>query len=93
MAAVSARRRCYEDIKISPLEATTLDPRGRIDINRSKIADMKHLEKVIESVKAVSGVLDVERIDRGPVSWASAGGACHGLDSLPSPGERVTRVP
>ena len=28
------------------------------------IADMKHLEKVIKSVKAVSGVLDVERIYR-----------------------------
>jgi hypothetical protein len=30
----------------------------------SRHSDMKHLEKVIKSVRAVSGVLDVERVYR-----------------------------
>ena len=48
---------------IRSMEATTEDTRGRIDMT-VEIADMKHLEKVIKSVKAVSGVLDVERVYR-----------------------------
>ena len=36
---------------------------GRIDMT-VEIRDLKHLEKVIKSVKTVSGVLDVERVYR-----------------------------
>jgi GTP pyrophosphokinase len=45
------------------MEATTEDTRGRIDMT-VEISDMKHLEKVIKSVKTVNGVLDVERVYR-----------------------------
>jgi GTP pyrophosphokinase len=48
---------------IRSMEATTEDMRGRIDMT-VEISDMKHLEKVIKSVKTVSGVLDVERVYR-----------------------------
>ncbi len=44
-------------------------PRGCRDAAEGGVAnpaqcDMKHLEKVIKSVKTVSGVLDVERVYR-----------------------------
>jgi guanosine-3',5'-bis(diphosphate) 3'-pyrophosphohydrolase len=48
---------------IRSMEATTADQRGRIDMT-VEISDMKHLEKVIKSIRGVSGVIDVERIYR-----------------------------
>jgi predicted amino acid-binding ACT domain protein len=70
VAAVSAKV-AGMNTNIRSMEATTEDTRGRIDMT-VEIADMKHLEKVIKSVKAVSGVLDVERTmsESGPVSSA-----------------------
>jgi guanosine-3',5'-bis(diphosphate) 3'-pyrophosphohydrolase len=62
VAAVSAKV-AGMNTNIRSMEATTEDTRGRIDMT-VEIADMKHLEKVIKSVKAVSGVLDVERVYR-----------------------------
>ena len=60
VAAVSAKV-AGMNTNIRSMEATTEDTRGRIDMT-VEISDMKHLEKVIKSVKTVSGVLDVERI-------------------------------
>ena len=52
------------DINIRNIEATTNgDNRGRIRMT-VEIRDMKHLEKVIKSLRAVPGVLDVERTGR-----------------------------
>jgi GTP pyrophosphokinase len=48
---------------IKDFEATTADDRGRISMT-VEIHDMKHLEKVIKSLRAVEGVLDVERAAR-----------------------------
>jgi guanosine-3',5'-bis(diphosphate) 3'-pyrophosphohydrolase len=48
---------------IRSMEATTADQRGRIDMT-VEISDMKHLERVIKSIRGVSGVIDVERIYR-----------------------------
>jgi GTP pyrophosphokinase len=48
---------------IRSMEATTDDQRGRIDMT-VEISDMKHLEKVIKSIRGVSGVIDVERVYR-----------------------------
>ncbi|MEW6322969.1 MAG: bifunctional (p)ppGpp synthetase/guanosine-3',5'-bis(diphosphate) 3'-pyrophosphohydrolase [Acidobacteriota bacterium] len=45
---------------IRNIEATTRDHRGRIDMT-VEIQDMKHLEKVIKSLRGVDGVLGVER--------------------------------
>jgi guanosine-3',5'-bis(diphosphate) 3'-pyrophosphohydrolase len=63
LAAVSAR---VADINtnIKNMEAhTDEDRRARIDMTL-EISDLKHLEKVIKSLRAVEGVLDVERAAR-----------------------------
>ena len=63
LAAVSAR---VADINtnIKNMEAhTDLDRRARIDMT-VEISDLKHLEKVIKSLRSVEGVLDVERAAR-----------------------------
>ena len=49
---------------ITSVEATTdADHRGRIDMT-VEIHDLKHLEKVMKSLRAIAGVLDVERAVR-----------------------------
>src|SRR6186713_1928874 len=48
---------------IRNVEATTTDQMGRIDMT-VEIQDVKHLQKVIKSLKSVEGVLDVERAVR-----------------------------
>ena len=45
---------------IQTLEATTDDQRGSIRMT-VEINDLKHLERVIKSLRSVNGVLDVER--------------------------------
>ena len=64
LAAVSAK---IADINtnITDLKARSgvNDQRARIDLT-VEIGDLKHLEKVIKSLKSVSGVLDVERVGR-----------------------------
>ena len=64
LAAVSAK---IADINtnITDLKARSgvNDQRARIDLT-VEIGDLKHLEKVIKSLKSVSGVLDVERAGR-----------------------------
>jgi GTP diphosphokinase / guanosine-3',5'-bis(diphosphate) 3'-diphosphatase len=63
LAAVSAK---IADINtnIKNMEARTdPDQHARIDMT-VEISDLKHLEKVIKSLKAVDGVLDVERAGR-----------------------------
>jgi GTP pyrophosphokinase len=64
LAAVSAK---IADINtnIKNMEARTddADQRARIDVT-VEISDLKHLEKVIKSLKSVNGVLDVERAGR-----------------------------
>ncbi|PWT81333.1 MAG: GTP pyrophosphokinase [Blastocatellia bacterium] len=63
LAAVSAR---VADINtnIKNMEARTdEDHRARIDMT-VEISDLKHLEKVIKSLRAVDGVIDVERAGR-----------------------------
>ncbi|HUF18827.1 MAG TPA: bifunctional (p)ppGpp synthetase/guanosine-3',5'-bis(diphosphate) 3'-pyrophosphohydrolase, partial [Thermoanaerobaculia bacterium] len=45
---------------IRNLESRTADGRGTIELN-VEIADLKHLEKVIKSISAIDGVLQVER--------------------------------
>ena len=49
---------------ITSVEATTdQDQRGRIDMT-VEISDVKHLQKVIKSLRSVDGVVDVERASR-----------------------------
>jgi GTP pyrophosphokinase len=48
---------------IRNVEATTTDQMGRIDMT-VEISDLKHLQKVIKSLRSVEGVLDVERAAR-----------------------------
>jgi GTP pyrophosphokinase len=63
LAAVSAK---IADINtnIRNMEARTdVDKHARIDMT-VEISDLKHLEKVIKSLRAVDGVLDVERAGR-----------------------------
>ena len=45
------------------MEATTDEREGRIDMT-VEINDLKHLEKVIKSLRGVDGVLNVERSTR-----------------------------
>jgi GTP pyrophosphokinase len=45
---------------IRNVEATTTESQGRIDMT-VEISDVKHLQKVIKSLRSVEGVLDVER--------------------------------
>lgn len=60
LAAVSAKV-AGVNTNITNVEATTdEDRRGRIDMT-VEIHDMKHLEKVIKSLRGVAGVLEVER--------------------------------
>jgi GTP pyrophosphokinase len=48
------------DTNIKTLEATTHERAGRIDMT-VEISDLKHLQKVIKSLRTVEGVLEVER--------------------------------
>jgi GTP pyrophosphokinase len=48
---------------IKTMEATTDDREGRIEMT-VEINDLKHLEKVIKSLRGVDGVLNVERATR-----------------------------
>jgi GTP diphosphokinase / guanosine-3',5'-bis(diphosphate) 3'-diphosphatase len=48
---------------IRNVEATTSDQMGRIDMT-VEISDVKHLQRVIKSLRSVDGVLDVERAAR-----------------------------
>ena len=48
---------------IRNLEAAVDDQRGRIDMT-VEINDVKHLQKVIKSLRSIAGVLDVERASR-----------------------------
>jgi GTP pyrophosphokinase len=48
---------------IRNVEATTTDQMGRIDMT-VEISDVKHLQKVIKSLRSVDGVVDVERAAR-----------------------------
>ena len=49
---------------IRNVEATSdADSRGRIDMT-VEISDVKHLQKVIKSLRSVNGVVDVERASR-----------------------------
>jgi GTP pyrophosphokinase len=61
LAEVSSR---ITDIKanITNVEARTDDVhRGRIDMS-VEISDLKHLQRVMKSLRSVDGVLDVERL-------------------------------
>jgi len=62
LADVSAR---IADINtnIRNVEATTTDQMGRIDMT-VEISDLKHLQKVIKSLRSIEGVVDVERASR-----------------------------
>ena len=62
LAAVSAKVSGM-NTNIRSMEATTEDHRGQIDMT-VEIKDMKHLEKVIRSLRTVQGVLGVERAAR-----------------------------
>jgi len=63
LAAVSAKIAGI-NTNIKNMEAhTDEDRRARIDVT-VEITDLKHLEKVIKSLKGVDGVLDVERAAR-----------------------------
>jgi GTP pyrophosphokinase len=48
---------------IQKVEAKTSDQMGRIDMT-VEISDVKHLQKVIKSLRGVEGVIDVERASR-----------------------------
>jgi GTP pyrophosphokinase len=48
---------------IRNVEAKVDDQIGRIDMT-VEISDVKHLQKVIKSLKAIDGVVDVERASR-----------------------------
>jgi GTP pyrophosphokinase len=48
---------------IRNVEATVDSQMGRIDMT-VEISDVKHLQKVIKSLKSVAGVVDVERAAR-----------------------------
>jgi GTP pyrophosphokinase len=48
------------DTNIKTLEATTHERAGRIDMT-VEISDLKHLQRVIKSLRTVEGVLEVER--------------------------------
>ncbi len=60
MLAELSKRISDINTNITNVEARTGDQRGRIDVT-VEIKDVKHLEQVIKSVRAVSGVLNVER--------------------------------
>jgi GTP pyrophosphokinase len=57
---------------ITSVEATTdQDQRGRIDMT-VEISDLKHLEKVMKSLKSVEGVIGIERRPAGTDSRIKA---------------------
>ena len=56
---IEAVLRCVDDV----LEATVDDQMGRIDMT-VEISDVKHLQKVIKSLRSIAGVVDVERAAR-----------------------------
>jgi guanosine-3',5'-bis(diphosphate) 3'-pyrophosphohydrolase len=60
LAALSARV-AEINTNITNLEATTSDSAHATVGMTVEIRDMKHLEKVIKSLRGVEGVLDVER--------------------------------
>ena len=60
MLAELSKRISDINTNIINVEATTGDQRGRIDMT-VEIKDMKHLEKVIKSIRGIGGVLNVER--------------------------------
>jgi guanosine-3',5'-bis(diphosphate) 3'-pyrophosphohydrolase len=60
LAAVSTRVSGM-NTNIKAMEATTADHRGELDMT-VEVKDMKHLEKVIKSIRDVNGVIDVERV-------------------------------
>ncbi len=64
LAAVSAKIAGI-NTNIKNMEARTgdLDERATIDVT-IEISDLRHLEKVIKSLKSVKGVIDVERMNR-----------------------------
>ena len=65
LAAVSAKIAGI-NTNIKNMEAhTDEDQRARIDMT-VEISDLKHLEKVMKSLRAVDGVIDVERAGRPP---------------------------
>src|SRR5262249_24783336 len=66
LAAVSTRVSGM-NTNIKAMEATTSDQCGELDMT-VEVKDMKHLEKVIKSIRDVSGVIDVERVYRQPSS-------------------------
>ena len=60
LAELSARIAAI-NTNILNLEATTaVDAHARIDVT-VEISDVKHLDKVIKSLRKVDGVIDVER--------------------------------
>jgi guanosine-3',5'-bis(diphosphate) 3'-pyrophosphohydrolase len=62
LADVSARIAGI-NTNIRNVEATTTDQMGRIDMT-VEISDLKHLQRVIKSLRSIDGVLDVERASR-----------------------------
>jgi GTP pyrophosphokinase len=62
LAAVSSKIAGI-NTNIRNVEATTTDQMGRIDMT-VEISDVKHLQKVIKSLRSVDGVVDVERASR-----------------------------
>jgi (p)ppGpp synthase/HD superfamily hydrolase len=57
-AAISNTKTNIKDVK-----ATTVDGKGVVDITMD-ITDLRHLQKIIQIVKTVEGVQDVERIKK-----------------------------
>jgi guanosine-3',5'-bis(diphosphate) 3'-pyrophosphohydrolase len=73
LAAVSAKiADINTNIKNMDARTSADDQRARIDVT-VEISDLKHLEKVIKSLRSVDGVLDVERAG-GPGGAGRAGG-------------------
>jgi GTP pyrophosphokinase len=74
LADVSARIAAV-NTNILDIEART-DPQGRAGIKVTvEIGDMKHLEKVMKSVRAVKGVLSVDRARAVPKETGPPGPA------------------
>jgi GTP pyrophosphokinase len=70
------------------VEARTADERGTIDIT-VEIPDMKHLERVIASVKKIDGVYDVTRSTRRSTQRDDGDRALHLNDCRPLQAEPV----
>ena len=63
LADVSSQRRRHQHQHPQRRSHGRDDQRGRIDMT-VEISDVKHLQKVIKSIRSVEGVLDVERAAR-----------------------------